>query len=211
MAAPSWLPTWPTNWPDIVDAYEAIIPRDWPRQLFRRDSQAYADNEAFGESLSMVRQLLEWILRHVMPQNDSNALFIDRWESTFNLYPAEALADRVSALEGKWRHRGTTTKSMVTAMMVGQYGPGTVYFVRAEVDDVVTSETRGSVTYAEAFYQLGVIHTNADSDGYAAGEKLMDLIQPHGETWWVGSITTSTEGFGLWDDSEAVYDHCAWG
>ena len=43
MTYPEWLPTWPSNWPDIVSRYVDTVPRVWPKRLYKRGGKVFAD------------------------------------------------------------------------------------------------------------------------------------------------------------------------
>jgi hypothetical protein len=123
MAAPSWLPAWPGIWEDVSAAYKRIVPRNWPANLFRDGSQAQHDLLALGDSLSMVKMLMEWTLRHIWPSQDVNALFLDRWERSLGITAAQSTAWRRFWIEAIMRLQAEAlTVDRFRAIMAGAFG-----------------------------------------------------------------------------------------
>lgn len=205
----SWLPSWPSAWVDLVTQYATAIPSEWPRGLFRTDGQAHADHQALGEVLAYVRQAAEWMLRTILPQNDDDELFLDRWEDALGLQSYNsAITTRQQAIVAEWRRRGTVTDALVRSILCAAWGsddPAVVSLASPDPADVDSVDTLGEETSGRHQSNLHIYRTEeGEAPDYLLAEYLIDRIKPASEHWSVGQYRT-----GIYDSG--TYDRCVWG
>lgn len=191
MANPSWLPSWPSNWPDYPGIFADVVPREWPKMLWRRGGNAYLDNQALGESVALVRQLMRWMTDTVLPHQDDEAQFLERWEAAFSLPRASTLGERQDNLVSAWRYRSTVTQDVVKAVFCNCWGfkadPSVVTVVAGDIADIAVEATLGAKSFAFAHNHLHIYHTaqTAHPD-YTQADTLIAKMQPMWATWTIG-------------------------
>ena len=119
---PTWLPAWPSAFPDFETALRYIVPAQYPDGLYHEEGQARLDQEAIGIVFSWLRKGAEWGLQRFWPWLDDDALFLDRWESAFGLEPTGSVATRQRRVVASMRNRGTLTEAVLTAIFEWVFG-----------------------------------------------------------------------------------------
>lgn len=217
MTAPSWLPSWPATWPDLESAYRRVIPGEWPANLFRVGMNAYDDLQALGDSLAQVRKLVEWMLRRVWPDKDTDELFLDRWEASLGIASNGAAAIRawwIKSILGL--SVGTLTRGQARAIMAGAYpttSGATVVEVGAPAVDVdsVTPSTAFQWAFCQTNRHFYESSANGPPDDRIA-RWILGLITPAGALWTYGSYNTGDYSASLSSPGSAgySYDHCTY-
>ena len=187
MATPSWLPTWPTGWPDIEARYKALVGSMVPRGLFDPDGENAADWAAIGEALGQVRKLIEWVLGNSLPHRDSEGMFLWRWEELLQLVARGATATRQAWIVARLRQRGTETLSLAKAVMAGAWGEIDGSFLSVyHQDPAVYYAERGGYT-TDAAYDIReqqYLHFYPTAEDVAPDWDIAaDLIARFAPTW----------------------------
>jgi hypothetical protein len=132
MADPSWYETWIAAWEDFSAAYQAMAPRQWPKNLFSETGEGYKDQQGVGEILSWLRKGSKWISECFWPWLDAAyadaastaaPLFLERWEEVFGLAPrGTTYAERANRVLASFRNRGTMTEDRLKAIFISVFG-----------------------------------------------------------------------------------------
>lgn len=166
--SPSWLPATPSGWLDFQAIYGDAVPKLWPKRLYRRGMEAYKDLQAFGESLSLGRLLLEWILRAALPHMDSGGVFLPMWEHGFALSPRATIALRVAELEAAMRIRGTSHDALLKYAFLPAFPGATsvddVSVCRPNFEELEAEGNTHDHAHARAQFSYHVHSTDEDLD-----------------------------------------------
>lgn len=190
MDLPPWLPTWPSNWPDFEAAYKALAVSSWPRRQFRRGGEAWRDLEAYGMVLSAARKYLEWILRSIIPSNDSQGLLLHFWEEAFNIEPASTISERIARLEAEFRNRGTGTDGLIKAIFLPAF-PGAdlddISICRPNYEELTTAGNTHQHAHVRAQFSFHIYSTNEDIGPLLdVADDIIRRCQPAVCQWTVG-------------------------
>ena len=212
MAWPSWFPYTPTGsrpatWDDWPTILQEVIPRQWPPKLFAKDGNAWKDLKALGESIALMRDILQFMQRYLWPNKDAGGVFIAMWEDVFGLGPANTLALRQQRLEAAMRLRGTMTQEQVKAIMAPAWG-------HTNTDGVgLESPTQGwtaSDDQSGAF--LGDnMHVYDSNEAAEPDPMIIDLIsktKPTWQFWSYGRYKRLKWGVA---GAEGTWDNATWG
>jgi hypothetical protein len=198
MAWPSWFPTAsrPATWEDWGAIYKAVSPREWPRGLYRLDSEGWGDLQAFGESLGLVRDLMEWLLRAYFPVFDTNGVLLSRWESSLGLSRKATIALRLAWITARCRLLGKSmTEADIKSIMCWAWGttdPAVVSLVHPDTTTIVTYATLGVVTYVQNQNCLHIYRTGESAaPDYGLADTLIAMIKPTWQAWTVGQYNTA--------------------
>ena len=151
MAYPSWLTAWPANWPDFVAQYVEMVPRFWPKRMFKRGKKVFADLQAIGEGLSAPRRLLEFALRGFLPPADVFGLFLHYWEDDFDVTPEATIALRQSRLAMRARLLNQSCADDIVRAVFSEVfscNPDELGIAHAAPATVAAVQTLGNVTHA---------------------------------------------------------------
>lgn len=199
--AVSWLPGWPVNWPDFVATYQQVIPREWPRGLWSVTGEVHKHHEVLGEILAYGRQLLEWILRSWLPQNDSEGLFLDRWETVLSLAAAATVAERQNAILAAIRNRGTLTIELLRAIVAPAFG-NPADLSEITVCGPTPSDIAGEATSASDpiwwfTYTLHIYQTGSNALDEKIGDDILRRIAPAWCRWQISDTRRLLAGMQL--------------
>ncbi len=219
MAWPSWMPTAarPAGWTDWSEVFRKVIPREWPENLFGIGTQGMSDLIAFGESLALTRDLLEFMLRNLWPGRDTvNGLFLSRWEAVFDISPAATIDERANRIIASMRQRGTMTSDLVKAIMAPAFGsanPGDVVFesptsadAEAAYSTTTSSDAQGVLLGTTMHIYSGA--TPPVEPDFALAYDLIERIKPTGDSWSVGKFNRLFWGVA---GAQGSWDRATWG
>jgi hypothetical protein len=177
--------------------------------MFKRDSQAEGDLLAMGAAAGYAKQALEWSLRCVVPHRDFEELFLDRWEDVFDLVTATTFADRVAALQGAFRLRGTTTRDLIRTIMVPAFPGANGDIQKLEVDRPDYEDLDGidhDHAHARQQNHLHVFSFAEDLDpDLELADDLLGRLTPAVAEYTVGRYRTV-----LWDTDHAFWQRACW-
>ena len=204
--APSWLPSWPAGWRDIISDYRrAVRP---PRGLYRDGGEARLDWYAIAESLSMVGRLYEWILQSYHPQRDTEELQIDRWGETLRIFRGVGALTRRMLIVAKLRQRGTTTQDMVKQIFATAWGtmdPSTLTLYR-QAPIAAGTEPTDTLQFREMTHIHIYQTAENDAPDWDFAEELIRLVAPTWATWSVGRYRRMRYG-----DPDSGWGRGCWG
>lgn len=211
MAWPSWFPAAarPSTWEDWGAIYKRVIPREWPRGLFSSDSDALADLQAFGESMGLARDLMEWLLRAFSPRLDSTGTLLGRWEDALGISRQALIATRLAWITARCRLLSKyMTEADIKGIMCWAWGstdPAVVSLVHPDTSTIVTYDTLGVVTYVQNQNCLHIYRTGESAaPNYRLADSLIAQIKPTWQDWTVGQYETA-----ICDDAWADRTVCA--
>ena len=211
MAWPTWFPTVarPGTWEDWGTIYKDVSPREWPRDLYSLASESWGDLQAFGESLGLTRDLVEWMLRAFFPVKDSNGALLDRWELALGLTKKSTIALRLAWITARCRLLGKTmTEDDIKSIMCWAWNstdPTVVSLVHPDTSTIVTYDTLGQVTYTQNQNCLHIYRTGESAaPDYGLADYLIAMIKPTWQDWTVGQYNTAVA-----DDAWADRTVCA--
>jgi hypothetical protein len=158
-----------------------------------------SDLKAFGESLALSRDLLEFALRYIWPGKDTGSgYFIPDWETVFNISPAATLADRSYRIIASMRQRGTMTSDLTKAIMAPAFGttdPNSVSFASPTSTEAeaaystTTSDDKQAVFLGTNMHIYSSASPPVEPD-FALALDLIERIKPTGDTWSVGKFNS---------------------
>ena len=206
MPAP-WLPSWPSGWPDLVAAYKRGIAAIVPAGLVAKSGEASKDWDATAESLSYVRQLLEWIYRRFAPHVDTDDLQTDRWGTDLQVGKRTGGIARRLWIAAHMRQRGTLTADLVRQIMAGAWqslDPSVVTVWRQGIVAAGTEPT-DELQYRENTH-VHIYHTaETEAPDYGEAEDLVRRIKPTWAEWTVGRYKIMR-----YDDDDSGWDRGCW-
>lgn len=212
MAWPSWFPYTPTGsrpatWDDWVTILQEVTPRQWPARLYARDSEAWLDLKSFGESIALMRDILQFMQRWLWPNKDTGGTFLALWEAVFDLAPAKSLALRQQRLEAAMRQRGTMTQQLVKAVMAPAWGHTNTDLVGLE------SPTQGwtATDDPEGAFLGDNMHIYDINEAAEPDPMIIDLIakvKPTWQIWSYGQYKRLKWGVA---GAEGSWDRATWG
>ena len=212
MAWPSWFPYTPTgsrpsNWDDWPDLLKQVVPRQWPHRLFAKDSEAWLDLEALGESLALMRDILQFMQRGLWPGKDIGGTFVSLWEAVFDLEPAKTLALRKQRLEAAMRQRGTMNQQLVKAIMAAAWGHANSDLVGLEspTQGWTASDDQGGAFLGDNMHIYDVAEA-AEPD-----PMIIDLIAKTKPTWQIWSYGQYKRLKWGVAGAEGSWDNATWG
>jgi len=206
MATP-WLPSAPAWFQNFATTYKVAIPRAWPARLYEWASDSWKDLETIGESLAMVRELLEWLLDSYFPERDAQALWLSRWEASLGISVGAyvAASDRANAIIAKIRVLGKSmdedTVKRIFAPAFGLTAPSDVTLIAVDPADISAGDTLHENTYLRNQNSLHVCSTSgSDAPDPELAQAIIDRIAPTWQEWSYGTTTEFTWGTTAWDE-----------
>lgn len=190
--APSWLPAWPSGWPDIEPVYRDLVERIFGPDVYDDDAPEKDDQRALGSVLSWIGQAEQWIHRRIYPSRDSGNLFTALWEEALGIPqgPAAARNDRVLAA---FRHRGTGTRELIQAIFAPVFGTTDLADISFVAPDP-GAHPAGASDYdkIDLQNQIHIYSTNEDLDpDHGWGRDLIKKSKPTWERWTIGRYQTA--------------------
>ena len=119
----TWLASYPSHWLDYAAIFADLLPRSFPRRLFRRGGKAWGDLQATGEIIGHARAYLEQVFGWFIPARDDVAALLPWWESWLGLAAVATVAERQAAVLLALRTHGTLLDSLIKAMAAPAYTP----------------------------------------------------------------------------------------
>lgn len=119
----TWLSGAASSWPDFVALFVDLLPRHWPKRMFRRGGKAWGDLEATGEIMAHARAWLEQVFRWFIPTWDDEAAMLEWWEQWLGLEAESTTADRQAAIQMAMLSRGTSIEELLIAMCLPCFTP----------------------------------------------------------------------------------------
>jgi hypothetical protein len=116
----SWLPD-PTGTKaaEIETHYRNMAPGQWPKGLYRDDSQEVLDQTAVGAVFGALRKMSWWVMESYLPHKDTGAYLLSWWEDLFGLDHSGSVGKRINRIVASFRNRGT----LVTEKLQAIFGP----------------------------------------------------------------------------------------
>lgn len=201
MTAPSWLPAWPSHWPDFEESFARWVPAEWPKRLWRLASNGYNDTLSVANIMAQTRKTLEWVLETVWPWLDTNELFLKKWEEVFGTWNIGSGIPKYAWLTALMRLRKNMDYAGVRSILIAAFGtldgPENIRETSptiANLPTYVATGYVGSTTDIENFYakHQNMVHyyylypvTPIDPD-QALFLRLSNLIKPTWQHWTVG-------------------------
>jgi hypothetical protein len=216
--APSWLPAYPATWQDIQQTYEQTVPRQFPEGLYdpALERDEHKDVLGLADVLAWVAQAAEWVKRSIVPHQDSQGLFLGRWETALGLMQAATVALRQSRIVAALRTRKTLTKEVVRGIFQPLIDPaGVIDDVEFRSPTVATLATAlvgcnaAEITAAQTeLFQMGIFSLNGVCSDLQGAMREARRRQPAWERWWIGT-SVNADGYMYWDETN--WDEGAWG
>jgi hypothetical protein len=216
--APSWLPAYPATWQDVQQTYEQTVPRQFPEGLYdpALERDEHKDTLGIADVLAWVAQAAEWVKRSIVPHQDSQGLFLGRWETALGLMQAATVALRQSRIVAALRTRKTLTKAVVQGIFLPLLFPSgdadDVQFIAPTVATLAAAlvgATAADIAQAEHdMFQLGIYDLNGTCSDLPGAMREARRRQPAWEHWWIG---TSANADGYLYADETPCDHGAAG
>jgi hypothetical protein len=207
--SPSWMPSWPTSFPDIGAIYDQTIRRQFGNLYDDATSDEYADVTTIAECIGVIAQMSTWIRRHLFPQFDDDALFMDLWESAFGVAQRVSATARRTAIIRAMRYSlGTATKEAVQAIFAPVFqsadDPSTVAFECASNHTVSCNTDEG---FRRANTHLHIYDSAEGTEpDEATAKAAIAATKPAHETWTVGRYKTFQ-----WGSSGGTWGNSCWG
>jgi hypothetical protein len=199
--------TIPPLWPDFQAIWSKVMPHAWP-DLWREDSEPWRDIEAIGDLMGQARTWLEYILQFTLPERDIYGVFLDRWEKSFGIGAAGTIAERVAAIERKFRLRGLGKEDTIKAIFLTAF-PGAT-----SLDDIVLTrpdyEDLAGNTHDHAHRRAqNALHISSKNDAIDPDRPALDdlLVRtaPVWATWTGGRYLLA-----MWETSAAGWKRGVW-
>jgi hypothetical protein len=204
--SPSWWPTWPTSFTDLSGIYDQTVRRTFGNLYEDVQSDEHKDVGAIAEVFSLVAQGSMWIRNRLFPQVDTDAIFIDLWETAFGILQRGTVTDRQNVILRTARYTlGTVTDAAARAIFAPLFGePGNANAVTfttigaAGIADLQNDPGTTEDQWAKATTSMHISHTGetAEPDRSAALDAIEQSKGAH-ETWTIGqykSLKWDTEG-----------------
>jgi hypothetical protein len=208
--SPSWWPTWPTSFPDISGVYDQTIRPTFGNLYEDVTSDEYKDVGAIAEVFSLVAQGSTWIRNRVFPHLDSDAIFMDLWETALGILQRGTVADRQNVLLRTIRYTlGTATDAATRAIFAPLFGdpgnPDAVVFTSPSAADLEANPPTTEEGWARATTSLHISHNGetTEPDRKAALDAIEQCKGAH-ETWTVGLYASAK-----WD-TQGGWDTACW-
>ena len=205
--AASWLPSWPSGWPDLVGAYQRGLAAVVPRGLVRWGGEVAKDWRAVAESLAYVHQTLEWIRRSVTPHVDTEEIQSDRWGEDYRVYKRTGGVSRRMWIAAKMRQIGTLTEDMARQILAGAWDSMDPDILETYRQPILAAGTEP--TDELQFREQSHVHiyhaAETDAPDFAEAEDLIQRIKPTWATWTVGRYQTMR-----YDDDDSGWDRGCW-
>lgn len=210
--SPTWFPSWPTTFPDVQDAYELSVPRQYPEGLYEEGTDEWLDIKSQSIILSWVAQGSEWIQRRIFPQLDAGAMFLHLWEECLAVVQRATTADRQAAIVSSARNaRGTATTEKIQNIFAPIFGidPEDVAFEYATRADIETAAPDTNQGWAKCLNMLHIydINETAVPDRDMA-EDAIAICKPTWQLWSVGQYKRLKWGV---TGAEGAWNQATWG
>lgn len=202
MPGPSWLPTRPAWIPNWDETYKRIVLGIWPRRMVASGSNLQADIETRGHALSWVRELFDWILHAFFPANDSEGMFLDRWEKSLGMSAGAAtVGAREDRITAALRQRHTMTEDAIKAIFARAWAtddPAAVSIAFPSAADIATYSTNELTNLHDQNFML-IYRTGgpgADTPDFTLADDLIRRLKPAWQRWAISSDRSMRYGDG---------------
>jgi hypothetical protein len=207
--SPSWLPTWPSTFPDLGAIARRVMPAQFPEGLYdaEADTDESKDVRSVADVFNLVQQTAHWIRACIAPQNDSNGLFLSLWETCLGVGKGATVAIRSAIITSAWRIRWTMTKASTQAVFAEHYGvaPAFVNFTVPTYAQILAAVAGSTDAAYRKIFQMTLDGGGVPPLSWSAAEMEARKRAPAWEQWVIAE-----ESQGEWDSRASTWDHTTW-